>query len=134
MKLKPLDRLIKSAYRRCCAFCHSPLTSDAISKSGRRRRVTVNTRVFTCTNCKASFCYERDGNHFRIHNFSYTLENYTLECICYGTDAGHKVIYDPEPDKSWIDNEIIAQSPVKITFPSTKEKIEDRIYMYITFS
>jgi hypothetical protein len=135
VKLKPLDKVIKSHYRRCCALCKGALQTEVIS-GGRKRRIT-QARTFKCTVCPASYCYERIGSHFKISDFYYSIDKYEIHCYYdepSGRLPGYKIIYDPEPDKSYVDNEIIAESNKPIPFPSTKEKIEDRLYTYITFS
>lgn len=134
MKLKPLDKVIKSHYRRCCALCGGVLKTEVIQ--GNRRRVT-QSRFFKCTACPASYCYERIGSHFKISDFYYSIDKYEIHCYYdepSGRVPGYKIVYDPEPDKSYVDNQIIAESDKLIPFPSTKEKIEDRLYTYITFS
>lgn len=137
MRLKPLDKIIKGARRRSCPFCFSKVTSE-ILVSGKRfyrsRNRLVNVRVFGCTECKASFCYERDQAHFKLESFNYVLGNFTLYCRYKEDEEGFDIIYDSAPDKPWIDNEVIFQSEDIIPFPTTKEKLENKLGLYITFS
>lgn len=130
MKLKPLAKIIKSHYRRCCPMCGGPLYTEVV-QGGINGRI-VQSRSFACRNCTASYCYERDGNHFKICNFNYRIDKYEIDCNY--DKVGHKIIYDPEPDNKYVDNIIISESDKPIPFPSTKEKIEEKLYLYITFS
>lgn len=137
MRLKPLDKVIKSTRRRSCPFCFSKVSSEILingKKFYQARNRIVNVRVFSCLECKASFCYERDQAHFKIESFQYTLGNFTMYCRYKEDEAGFDIVYDPEPDKPWVDNQMILQSEELIPFPTTKDKIESRLSLYITFS
>lgn len=130
-KLKSLDKIIKSHFRRCCPLCGCSLYSEVIDTTrGKQRK--VNSRSFSCTNCTASYLYERVGSHFKISKFQYTIDKYEIECTY--DKIGFKIIYDPEPENKYVDNTVLVESDKEIPFPSTKEKLEDRLFTYMTFS
>lgn len=131
MKLKPLDKVIKSHYRRCCPLCGSSLHTDVV-QGGTNGRI-VRSRCFTCRGCKSSYCYDRDGSHFKISSFQYRMDKYEMNCT-YDDKIGFQIIYDPEPDNRYVDNIVLYESDKLVPFPSTKEKLEDRLQLYITFS
>jgi len=134
MRLKPLDKVIKVTRRRECILCKGPTHSEVVSKTSNRRKTKVTARVFVCKNCPAVYSYDRDGTHFKIDSLNYTYGDYTIECT-YGEDnTGFIIMYDPYPEQPYVDSTLIVESDSKVPFPITKEELEDKIQMFITFS
>ncbi len=135
-KLKPLQKFINSPRQRCCAMCGGTLTSNVLVRSGglRAKSPKVQIRDFRCDECTAYYCYERSGSQFEITDFSYKLDtNYEIICK-YDFNVGFTIVYDPDPNDRRAENIQIATCDRIVPFPSTKEKLEQRIEMYVTFS
>lgn len=138
MKLKPLDRIIKSHYKRCCPFCQNNLIKEVVKTTGKRRKhIKVLSRNFECKTCNVHFVYDRVGNHFEIVKFIYNLDNYVI--ICNYAEKNYTISKKEKPIGYVWKSPLVEISTIDGVIPfNNKEKFElqikEKIQIYETFS
>lgn len=135
MKKSKLELLIKDGKNKICPACAAPITCSSFCKRGK----IFFGREFWCTQCKSKYVYRKYGRTFSLISADYNLPNCLVKAkykdYLTGKDLQKFEILPCDrtfPYTSWYyGQEVKLNKPLE--FPISREDLEDKVSLYITF-